>query len=200
MSEAAFDAHFYDDLAETGAEAWRLLARGVADRRAALHTVQLATLGLDGAPRLRTVVLRGVDPAAGTLRVHTDARSSKVAELAAEPRVELHGYDARAKIQLRLRGLAEVHAAGPVADAAWAATGQGSRASYRAPVPPGSPITAPVDGEPVAGDGPEAGREAFRAITVTVARLEWLYLAARGHRRAAFLRDGDGWRGAWLAP
>ena len=74
------------DLDDVLAESFRLLARGVADRRSPFHTPTLASLNADGAPSLRTVVLRGFDPARRELRVHTDARSAKLAELAAEPR------------------------------------------------------------------------------------------------------------------
>ena len=45
------------------AHALRLLARGAADRRAAFHTPTLSTVGLDGRPRARTVVMRGLDVA-----------------------------------------------------------------------------------------------------------------------------------------
>ena len=45
------DEHFYNDLDATLGELWRRLARGVADRRSGFHTVQLASIGLDGAPR-----------------------------------------------------------------------------------------------------------------------------------------------------
>ena len=37
------------------------------------------------------------------------------------------------------------------------------------------------------------------ALVVEVARLEFLFLDRRGHRRAAWMR-ADGWRGCWLAP
>ncbi|WP_375426082.1 pyridoxal 5'-phosphate synthase [uncultured Friedmanniella sp.] len=47
----------------------------------------LATLGLDGWPAARTVLLSSVSDVG--LRFHTDARSAKVAELAADPRVSL---------------------------------------------------------------------------------------------------------------
>ncbi len=70
------------------------LAEGARDGRSPFRTPALATLGRDGAPQLRTVVLRGFDPAARSLSIHTDRRSAKVAELAADPRAALHVYDA----------------------------------------------------------------------------------------------------------
>ena len=47
----------------------------------------LATLGLDGCPSARTVLLSAVSDAG--FRFHTDARSAKAAELAADDRVAL---------------------------------------------------------------------------------------------------------------
>lgn len=184
------------------ADAWSRLVRGAADRRCGFHTVQLATLAADG-PRARTVVLRGADPAAGTLRLHTDARSPKAAEIAADPRVELVAYDARWKLQVRARGTATLHAEDAVADAAWAATGPGSRTIYRTPSPPGADLSDAADGdltEALRSAAEDAGRENFRVVLVAVARLDILSLAAAGHRRAAFVRGPSGWTGGWLAP
>jgi hypothetical protein len=203
MDEAMFDAGFYDDLDGSLAEAWSRLVRGAADRRSTLHTVQIATVAPDG-PRVRTVVLRGADPAARTVRVHTDTRSEKAAQIVADPRVEICAYDQRAKIQLRLRGLATLHRDGAVAEAAWAATGPGSRVCYRAALGPGTAVAHPSEADPApdarAPADADRGRIVFAAVTVAVQRIDWLYLAARGHRRAGFAWTGTAWQGHWLAP
>jgi hypothetical protein len=187
---------FADELEATLAEAFRLLARGVADRRHPFHTPTLATLGADGAPRARTLVLRGFDAAARTLRLHTDARSAKHAELAAEPRCALHAYDAGAQIQLRLAGRASLHRDDTLADAAWAASRPFSRLCYAAPEAPGAVLAAPP---PAPREG--EGRANFAAITLRFEELDWLWLDAAGHRRARFSWSGDAPpRAEWLAP
>ncbi|ACA20155.1 pyridoxamine 5'-phosphate oxidase-related FMN-binding [Methylobacterium sp. 4-46] len=192
---------FYDDLSACLAEAWRRLAEGAANRRGAFHTPTVATVGLDGAPRLRTVVLRGADPAGRRLRFHTDRRAAKVAEIAREPRVALHAYEPTAKIQLRLDGLAAVHAEGPVVEGAWEAALPMSRVCYGIAPGPGTPIpradayALPPDEEAARGD-----RANFRVVLVTVARMEFLYLSAEGHRRARFSWEGDAMTATWLAP
>ncbi len=193
---------FYDDLAETLAEAWRLIARGVADRRSPFHHPVVATAGLDGAPRARTVILRGCDVAGRVLRFHTDLRSEKAAEIAARPDVALHFYDPGAKIQLRLSGTAALHRDDQVADAAWAGSRLFSRQCYGVAPGPGTPIAAGGDFTlPEATDeGTAAGRAHFAAVMVHVASLEWLYLAAAGHRRARFDWSSGSPQAVWLTP
>ena len=192
---------FYDDLEGTRLEAWKLLTRGVADRRSAFHTPTIATVGLDGAPRLRTVVLRAGEPSARLLRFHTDARSGKVAEIARDPRVGVHVYDARSKIQVRLDGVARVHPwSAPRAQASWEASRPQSRAGYAQAPAPGVVISAPHEGDVREGEGVEN----FNIVEVEVTAIEWLYLFHAGHRRARFVWEGERlqgeWRASWLAP
>jgi hypothetical protein len=170
------------ELEETLAEAFRMLSRGVADRRHPFHTPTLATLGEDGAPAARTLVLRGFDAVSRTLRLHSDARAAKVAELTAEPRAALHLYDPGVAIQLRLAGRVTLHRQDPVADAAWAGSREFSRMCYAIEPAPGTPCTAP----PPAPTDPQAGRDAFCVLLFGMTRLEFLHLAAAGHRRARF--------------
>ncbi|MCG6122414.1 MAG: pyridoxamine 5'-phosphate oxidase family protein [Microvirga sp.] len=192
---------FFDDLGETLAHAWACLVRGVNDRRSPFHTPSVATIGLDGRPRMRTVVLRGADPTARTLRFHTDLRGRKVAEIARDPRVALHGYDARAKLQIRAEGHAVIHADDAVADDAWAGSRSMSRACYAVAPAPGAPIetggafTLPSDDHEI-----DAGRDNFSAALIHVERIETLYLDHAGHRRAVFdVAAADG-SGRWITP
>lgn len=198
MSDHFLPSH-YDSLEGSLAEAWRLWARGVADRRSPFHAPTLATIGLDGRPRARVVILRGCEPAHARLRFHTDLRSDKVSELAARPAVALTGYDAAAKVQVRLEGEARLHKDDAVADAAWAGSRSFSRACYAIAPGPGTVIgaggdfTLPVDETEIS-----AGRPHFCAVIVHARVLEWLYLAHGGHRRARF--DLVTGAATWLTP
>ena len=74
-----------------------------------------------------------------------------------------------------------------------------SRACYQIETGPGTEIPAP--GTAVYDSGcPDEGRANFAVLMAEVLRMEWLYLAARGHARARFERAGDSWSGCWLAP
>lgn len=183
------------DLDAARETAFAMLARGVADRRHPFHTPVLGTVGRDGQPRLRTLVLRGFDAPTRTLRLHTDARAEKAADIAAEPRVSLLGYDPGQRVQIRLQGQASLHRDDAVADAGWAASRDFSRMCYAVTPAPGQPVQAP----PPAPLDPEIGRANFAVILLRFDRLEWLWLAAAGHQRALFRWDG-GTPASWLVP
>ncbi|MGL4635441.1 MAG: pyridoxamine 5'-phosphate oxidase family protein [Beijerinckiaceae bacterium] len=193
---------FYNDLDETLAESWRLVARGVADRKSGFHHMTIASIGLDGRPRPRTVILRGCDVAARALRFHTDIRSEKVQEIAAAPRVGLHFYDPGAKIQLRMDGTATVHTDDAVADAAWLATRTFSRQCYGIAPGPGTTIDAGEDFflPPTTEEATAPARANFAATVIRIHSMEWLYLASSGHRRAHFDWSSGTLAARWLAP
>ncbi len=177
MSVGVEPALILDDIANR-------LAQGVRDRGSPFHTPALATIGLDGAPRHRVVVLRAWDPHQPSLRVHTDSRSAKVAEIAADPRVSLLFYDPEAAIQVRVQGRATLHADDGLADGAWEASRRLSRLCYGQEPGPGAPLAdadafaLPADDAAIA-----AGRAHFRAVSIAVEAMDWLHLRHGGHRR-----------------
>ncbi len=193
---------FYNDLDETLAESWRLIARGVADRRSAFHHPTVATIGADSRPRLRTVILRACEVSHRRLRFHTDVRSEKVSEIGRDPGISLHFYDPSSKIQLRLEGVATVNTDNAVADSAWQTSRDFSRQTYGIAPGPGTAIAAGADFSlPEASyEAAAAGRVNFCAVTVEITRLEWLYLASAGHRRARFDWSKGFLEALWLAP
>ncbi len=198
MGEPAEDVH--DRLDLSFADIAQRLARGVADRRSAFHVPTVATIGIDGRPRLRTVVLRGFEPGAMTLRFHTDMRSQKMRELERDPRIAMHFYDPVAKLQLRVEGVAQLHGDDAMAESAWSMSQSMSRACYAVMPGPGEAIAKPADYVlPTTPEQAMPGRANFTAVVVAIDSIEWLYLAHRGHRRALFSR-GDAWAGQWLVP
>jgi len=199
-AEAYRRAAFADDLSLTLQEAWARLAHGVRDRRSPFHTPAIATIGLDGRPRIRTVVLREADAEQGLLRFHTDLRGAKVGELRREPRVAVHAYDPRAKFQVRVEGIADIHFDDAVADEAWGGSRQMSRACYGTEPEPGTPLDV-FNGFRIPSEEEEinAGRENFCAVLIRVATIETLYLDHAGHRRARFAL-GSATGSSWLTP
>lgn len=189
-----------DDIDATLREAFALLTRGAADRRSPCHTPVLATIGLDGRPRARIVVLRGFSPDSLEARVHTDARSDKIAEIERDPRVALGFYDPLAGMQIRLEGLARLHRGDSLAKAAWNNSQAMSRRCYAVEPGPGTRLRAAGDFVlPADDEAAGAGEANFTALVVGVERLEWLHLAASGHRRALFT-FAPRTEATWLAP
>lgn len=187
---------YADDLAESRAEAFRLLSRGVADRRSPLHTPVLGTVDNALLPTLRTVVLRAFDPERRVLHVHTDLRSAKHAHLVARPDVALLFYDPGHRIQLRVSGRASMHQDDALAEGAWAASQPTSLACYGIAASPGTPTPWPP---PAPTLTPEA-RAHFLLIRIAFDRLEWLWLASDGHRRALFTWSDGALQSTWLVP
>ena len=186
----------YDDLSASCAYGWSMLERGVKDRKSAFHTPSIATMAANGSPTIRTIVLRGCATAEKTLRFHTDTRSGKIAELQENPLAAMHFYDAGAKIQLRLAVRLEM-LSGAAFDDAWTATRPMSRECYQVTQSPGSQIAEPYN---VTFDAAltQDGEAHFVPVAAHVLRMEWLYLAARGHRRALFDFEND--TQSWLVP
>lgn len=188
----------YSDLAAVDDAAWAMLAEGAADRRAAFHQVQVASVARDGRPEVRTVVLRKVDCSARCLGFHTDVRSAKFAALTACPDVELHAYDHAAKVQVRARGRAVLHHCDATTAALWAAMRTHARAVYAQPPAPGTALGAPGGaGGPPLDDA--AAFANFVLVDVRLAEVEWVYLAATGHRRARLCYFPEK-MATWVAP
>lgn len=196
----ALEPEYYDDLALTLAEVWRVLADGVVNAANAFHQPVLATTALDGRADARVAVLRGVDAAARELRFHSDARTGKLAELARDPRAMVCAYDLPSKVQLRLGGTVTIHHGDALAAEAWAASRTYSRVGYRLAQTPGSVLSAPQDADYQPDGDADCGAEHFSVLRLDVDRVEWLYLAAAGHRRARFEWTGADWQGQWLVP
>ncbi len=186
-----------DNLDDVLAEAFRLFARGVADRRSAFRTPSIATIGPDNTPHIRTMVLRQFDPTTRRLLLHTDRRAGKLADLANVPRAAVHVYDARAALQVRLSAHVRVHTDDPVAQAAWAHGAAASHVCYAINPPPGTAVQAP----PPAATDQDAGFANFAVLALTFNTLEWLWLYHGGHRRARFVWTAEAPpQATWLVP
>ena len=175
---------------------WDMLIDGVGRGAAAFHTPVLATQADDG-PELRTVVLRAAEPESRLLICHTDLRSPKLRQISLDNRVRWLFYDASAKLQLRVQAVASLHQGDELARRRWAGSRARSRECYRNPFAPGAPVVNPEAATELLN---EDGFANFAVIRTEVQAFDWLYLRARGHRRARFeWRDGA-WQGTWLAP
>ncbi len=184
-------------LDEIRADAFRCWSCGVADRGSAFRSPALATVGPDGRPQVRTVVLRGLDQAARLLTVHSDIRAAKIAALRANPDAALHVWDDEAQVQIRVDGTAAISANDDLARTEWARLHEGSRAAYRSKTVPATVVDDPAAIPQV--DDPAAFAQ-FAVLRIRFDRMEWLHLAHEGQRRARFVWRDDALEQHWLAP
>ncbi|WP_321931060.1 pyridoxamine 5'-phosphate oxidase family protein [Paraburkholderia guartelaensis] len=186
-------------------EVWARLHAGAnaGKERSPFTMLQVATIALDGAPAVRTVVLRRVSREQRSVMFHTDVRSTKVSELRRDPRISLVGCDLDGGIQVRLHGVARIVETPSETRAAWNSSRPRTLIVYRTPLAPATPVASPAEAHattPAEDLDSSAGFENFCLIDVTVSRVDYLDLNPAGHRRASLVFEDGKWRGTWLAP
>jgi pyridoxamine 5'-phosphate oxidase len=165
---------------------WKELERAAASKDHAWRTPVLATAGGEHADA-RTVIVREVEPSQQLLRIFTDARSAKAAQLQAQPDGMLVMWSPALAWQLRLRVQLALHTDGLAVSSRWAKVKLTPGAQdYLSPLPPGAALGAPVQPQ-------RDSREHFAVIEAQVTSIDWLELHAEGHRRAIFDAAGARW-------
>jgi hypothetical protein len=185
---------------------WSRLAGTDTPARGAFGLLYAASIDLQGAPTVRSIVLREVAAAEHRIRFYTDRRSPKVASLRHDPRVALVGYDTVHRTQLRMTGNGMLLEDG-ARRRAWDALSEHQLIDYRGALPPGTRLTVPHPDAalPEASVSPTSsaddGYDHFCVVDIQLDTLDWLDLSDKAHpRRAQFERRGDTWHGAWIAP
>ena len=114
-------------------------------------------------------------------------------------------YDKEEKIQLRVKVICEINNKNLVAEESWKKTQHISRRCYLTDSGPGSISENPTSGMiskledfDYTMEQSEKGYEYFTVIKCKIKSIEWLYLAAKGHRRAIF--DFEKNKNNWLVP
>lgn len=178
------------DLATT---IWDALAAATSGRTA-FTLAWVATADPDGGPQVRAMILREVDPGAGTLSFATDARSAKVGQLARDPRAAVAVHDPDAGVQVRLTGAADLVADPAERARAWTSLSPRSRQQYASPAALGSAPGSTPDAAP-----DEDGLPRFAWLRVRVDRIDHLVLGPAGQQRTV-LRRQDGWAAQAVVP
>ncbi|MEI5997104.1 pyridoxamine 5'-phosphate oxidase family protein [Paraburkholderia bengalensis] len=190
-------------LEEIYARIWDFLAAAVREEKNPFKLMQAATVGLDGGPNVRTVLLRSVSEQENLLTFHTDLRSPKIAELSREPRIALVGVDPVHNVQIRMSGETRIVRTGQARLNAWRSSPDHDLVVYRTRLAPGTPIGHADDAhhqtQPV--PDPDEGLKHFCVVEVRPTRLDWLeHLTVDRQQRARFVRQGDIWLRDWIAP
>lgn len=159
--------------------------------------VQLATVGLDGTPRVRMVVFRGFSSSDTSLFFITDARSDKLKELAQCSDVEIGWYFTQTREQFRLQCHTAIHTESLDSDShrdrLWEALSDAARAQFFWP-DPGLPVDEGQSIEKTPGPP-----TTFVAIECFPHRVDHLVLAKTQRRMVAHLSE-SGWREVSVNP
>ena len=196
---------YYESSSEIEKKLWSLLTEAVKDRDSEFRT-PIFICGNDKDIDGRVVVLRKADQKNNFIQFHSDIRSSKIEKIKKNPNCSVLFYGKKEKIQLRLKTECEVHFNNEITKESWKKTGHVSRKCYLVTNGPGTVSDKPTSGLNGKFDNfdftkeeSEEGYKNFSVIKCKIISIEWLYLAAKGHRRALVNFEGSK-KFTWLVP
>ena len=195
---------YYEDFKEIKKKIWSMLDDAVTNRSSQFR-IPVFICGdqkdFDG----RIVVLRKSDQTNNLVQFHSDIRSDKIIKLKNNKNASMLFYDKEEKIQVRLKVECNINHNNEITKESWSKTGHISRKCYLVENGPGTESPNPTSGLKPELDNfeftmeqSEEGYKNFTVIQCKIKSIEWLYLAAKGHRRARFeLKDNKEY---WLVP
>ncbi|PDS80536.1 pyridoxamine 5'-phosphate oxidase family protein [Rhizobium sp. L43] len=192
------------NLAEIDASTWRELEAAGSNPQSGFRFLNLCSVDAEARPQARMVVLRRADRSLRLLEFHTDMRSPKWRELSANPHATVLGFCAQTRLQFRLQGTVERHAAGSnQANAAWDKLSAWTGMTY-AGGPPGDELGFDAIDEAALPKPVDAakGKPHFGLLIFRARALDWFQLRSQGNRRALLTYDETGALAAsrWVNP
>ena len=195
---------YYEDFNEIKKKIWLMLDDAVKNRSSQFRIPTFICGNgdnLDG----RIIVLRKSDQSNNLVQFHSDIRSDKIEILKKNPNAAMLFYDKEEKIQVRLKVNCVINYNNEITKTSWDKTQHISRKCYLVDNGPGTQSDFPTSGlKPeldnfeYTKDQSEEGYKNFTVIQCKIKSIEWLYLAAKGHRRARF--DLENNNDSWLVP
>ena len=195
---------YYEDFSEIIKKIWLMLDDAITNRSSQFRTPTFICgdqLDFDG----RIVVLRKSDQKNNLLQFHSDIRSDKIEKLKKNSKAAMLFYDKEEKIQVRLKIECIINHENNITKESWEKTQHISRKCYLVDNGPGTISDGPTSGLKPELDNfdytkeeSEEGYKNFTVIQCKINSIEWLYLAAKGHRRARF--DLENNKDNWLVP
>lgn len=183
---------YYENLDEIKKKIWSMLDDAVTNRSSSFR-IPVFICGNQSDFDGRIVVLRKSDQINNLLQYHTDIRSDKIAKLKLNKNAAMIFYDKEEKIQVRLKVECVINHNNKITKESWLKTQHISRKCYLVDEGPGTKSDTPTSGlRPELNnfeftlEQSEQGYKNFTVIQCNIKSMEWLYLAAKGHRRARF--------------
>ena len=195
---------YYEDFIEIKKKIWLMLDDAVKNRSSQFR-IPTFICGNDNSIDGRIVVLRKSDQSNNLVQFHSDIRSDKIEILKKNPNASMLFYDKDEKIQVRLKVNCVINYKNEITKTSWDNTQHISRKCYLVDKGPGTVSDVPTSGLKPELDNfdytkeqSEEGYKNFTVIQCKIKSIEWLYLAAKGHRRARF--DLENSKDSWLVP
>ena len=195
---------YYENFNEIKKKIWLMLNDAVTNR-ASQFRIPTFICGDQSDFDGRIVVLRKSNQKDNIVQFHSDIRSDKIEKLKKNPKAAMLFYDKEEKIQVRLKVECLVNHNNEITKESWSKTQHISRKCYLVDNGPGSESKTPTSGLKPELDNfeftmeqSEEGYKNFTVIQCKIKSIEWLYLAAKGHRRARF--DLEKKKDTWLIP
>ena len=195
---------YYEDFTEIKKKIWSMLDDAVTNRSSQFR-IPTFICGHNDDIDGRIVVLRKADQQNNIVQFHSDIRSDKIELLKNNSNAALLFYDKDEKIQVRLKVKCIINHENDVTKNSWEKTQHISRKCYLVDNGPGTESDIPTSGlKPELNnfdytkEQSEEGYKNFTVIQCKIKSIEWLYLAAKGHRRAKF--DLESNKDNWLVP
>ena len=195
---------YYENISEIKKKIWSMLNDAVVNRGSPFR-IPIFICGDQSDFDGRIVVLRKSDQLNNLIQYHSDIRSNKINKLKKNKNASMLFYDKEEKIQVRLKVDCIVNYNNEITKESWLKTGHMSRKCYLVDNGPGTQSETPTSGLKPELDNfeftmeqSEEGYKNFTVIQCKVKSIEWLYLAAKGHRRAKFNLETN--KDTWLVP
>ena len=197
---------YYEDFTEIKKKIWSMLDDAVTNRSSQFR-IPTFICGHNNDIDGRIVVLRKSDQKNNLVQFHSDIRSDKIELLKNNPNAALLFYDKDEKIQLRIFAQTKINHKNKITMESWRKTAHMSRQCYLGNKAPGSDsskatsgLAENVDNMKYSIEESEIGYKNFCVIENYIKSIEWLYLAAKGHRRAHFSLENSSIMKKWLIP
>ena len=195
---------YYENFSEIKKKIWAMLDDAVTNRSSQFR-IPVFVCGYPKDFDGRIVVLRKSDQSNNLVQFHSDIRSDKIPKLKNNKNASMLFYDKEEKIQVRLKVECTINHSNEITKESWSKTGHISRKCYLVENGPGTESSSPTSGLKPELDNfeftmeqSEEGYKNFAVIQCKIKTIEWLYLAAKGHRRARF--DLINNKENWLVP
>ena len=195
---------YYENFSEIKKKIWLMLDNAITNRSSQFRIPTFICgeqSNFDG----RIVVLRKSDQKNNIVQFHSDIRSDKIEKLKKNSKAAMLFYDKEEKIQVRLKVECVINHNNDVTKDSWSKTQHISRKCYLVDSGPGTVSDIPttglkpeLDNFDYSKEQSEEGYKNFTVIQCKIKSIEWLYLAAKGHRRAKFDLEKD--KEYWLVP